>query len=449
MLLLLVTFTLFIAFVLFQTVYILVPLFKNEKKKRIPINRQHSFSIIVPAYNEEKVIENCIHGYLHQAHRDAELIIVNDGSTDSTFDVLKELLDLHIYHRPGEDDGLIHKEVINLFRSSLHPSIYVLDKVNGGKADALNAGITFSRNDLVVTLDADSILGEDALVEMNAAFQDHRVIACGGNVLISQAFSGEIGNLKPTFTIPNVIRYQFLQYLTAFLLHKRAQAAVGAITVIAGAFGTFRRETLFHIQGFRSTIGEDMDITLKLHRWIEENGRSSRIAFVPSAVCYTECPDTLKSMFKQRVRWQKAFIDCLIHYRSSYFTRFSWRFSLFFLVDQFIIGTLNAFTVIAAPVVFIFRHDGMTLFLLLGLTAVLLFMYQSIITIYISRLHGIRFSKRDIIRILCFLPVEIGVYRMINLVFVVYGTLSYFHQPQSWDKFERTGTVGCKGVKRA
>lgn len=275
---------------------------------------------------------------------------------------------------------------------------------------------------------------------MNKYFQDKNIIACGGNVLISQGFVGGINNYKPSFKIKGIIKYQFLQYLTDFYLHKRTQASLSAITVIAGAFGAFRRDILFSLNGFRKTIGEDMDITLKLHKLIKENGENQKINFAPSAVCFTECPSTFLDLFKQRVRWQKAFIDCLVYYRNCYFTKFSARFTIFFLFDQFIIGTLNAFPVIVTPIVIILYDGNIILLLLFGIAAVTLFIYQAITTIYISNLHGIKFTKKDIIRILLFLPSGIFIYKLVNLTFVVYGTLTCFYKSQSWNKVKRTGS---------
>ncbi|MGD6960975.1 glycosyltransferase family 2 protein [Fictibacillus phosphorivorans] len=438
----------FMAFVIFQSLYIFIPLFKNEKKKLNEVTKNYTFSVIVPAYNEEKVIRHCLVGFLYSKYKDAELIIVNDGSTDNTLHYLNKLLAFKVCDRKI-DKELKYQYIKNTYQSLKFPNIYVIDKVNGGKADALNAGIGFSRNEIVVTLDADSYLQKHALEEMNVKFQEKDVIACGGNVLIAQAFTGDIQNLKPTFKVKGIIKFQFLQYLTAFYLHKRAQASIGAITVIAGAFGAFRRETLFNINGFRKTIGEDMDITLKLHKYIKETKSKQKVAFVPTAICYTECPSTLKDMFKQRVRWQKAFIDCLVHYRKCYFHKFSIRFSLFFLVDQFIIGTLNAFPFVITPFLILYNQSNVLLLLLLGLGAVMLFMYQSLTTIYVTHLHGIKFSKANLVRIILFLPLEIFIYRMINLSFVVYGTISYFYKSQSWDKLERSGNISWKGVKRA
>lgn len=440
-----ITLVIFAAFIIFQSMYILIPLFKNEKKNKI--KRNHSFSILVPAYNEGKVISQCISGFLQLNYSSAELIIINDGSTDDTLSILKQKLKLLPYKHYSMSARLKHNKILKIYESSLFPNIYVIDKLQGGKADALNAGINFSVNEVIITLDADSVLEKNSLQEMNASFQDHNTIACGGNVLIAQAFNGEMGNLKPTFKISGIIRYQFLQYLTAFYLHKRAQASLRTISVIAGAFGAFRKEVLVDINGFRNTIGEDMDITIKLHLWIKENGGNKRISFVPAAMCYTECPTTLTDLFKQRVRWQKAFIDCLVYYRKFYFIKFSKRFSIFFLLDQFIIGTLNAFPVVLMPILLIFHNGHSILFLLFGASAVLLFMYQSITTLYVSSLHGIKFSKIDLFRILFFLPIEIFVFRMMNLLFVIYGTLTYIYRPQTWNKVERTGDLAKMNVK--
>lgn len=439
-----ITLIIFVAFIIFQSMYILIPLFKNERKNRI--KRNYGFSVLVPAFNEEKVIAHCISGFQKLNYSNAELIIINDGSTDNTLSTLKNTLKLFPYKRYSMTANLQHTTINKIYGSSIFPNIYVIDKYQGGKADALNAGINFSVNEVIITLDADSLLDKNSLCEMNAAFQDTDTIACGGTVLIAQAFTGETDNLKPTFKISGIIRYQFLQYLTAFYLHKRAQASLRTISVIAGAFGAFRKDILLDINGFRKTIGEDMDITLKLHLWIKENGKNKKISFAPAAMCYTECPTTIIDLFKQRVRWQKAFIDCLVYYRKFYFVRFSKRFSIFFLLDQFIIGTLNAFPVIIMPILLIFHKGHSILFLLFGASAVLLFMYQSITTIYVSSLHGITFSKVDRLRILLFLPIEIVVFRMLNLLFVIYGTLTYFYHPQTWNKVERSGDLAKMNV---
>lgn len=435
-----ITLVVFCIFIVFQTIYILLPLFTNDQERSGENTKEYFFSVLVPAFNEEKVIEHCINGFQNLAYKNAELIIINDGSKDKTLHILMKSLNLVPSESSLKTPLLTHKELLAIYESKDFPNIYVIDKLQGGKADALNAGINFSSYEIVITLDADSVLEKHSLCEMNAAFQNNDIVACGGNVLIAQGFDGEFNQIKPTFKIKGIIRYQFLQYLTAFHLHKRAQSSLQAITVIAGAFGAFRKDVLLSICGFRNTIGEDMDVTLKLHLWIKDN-KGKKITFVPTAKCYTECPNTLHDLFKQRVRWQKAFIDCLLYYRKCFFTKFSYRFSIFFLVDQFIIGTINAFPVIILPILIFFSNGFYILLILFGSAAVMLFMYQSMTAIYVSSLYGIKFSRLDIVRILLFLPIEIFIYRMVNLLFVVYGTLTYFYRPQSWNKIERSGDL--------
>jgi poly-beta-1,6-N-acetyl-D-glucosamine synthase len=446
--LLYVSFAIFFAFIIMQSLYILIPLFKEEKKRRGMVQRIYSFSVIVPAFNEEKVLESCIIGYCGLRYHESELIIVNDGSTDQTIGMLSELLCLTPCSRAFET-RLEHKEITAVYQSRKYPNIFVIDKRNGGKSDALNAGINFSKNEIVVTLDADSILERNSLIEMNTEFQKRNVIACGGNVLIAQAFSGHIHRLKPNLKLKGIIKFQFLQYLTAFYLHKRAQASLGAMTVIAGAFGAFRRGLLFEIGGVRETIGEDMDITLKIQSLIKKRGCVHKISYVPSAVCYTECPGTIRDMFKQRVRWQKGFIDCLIQYWRCFFRKLPFGFSIVFIFDQFVIGTLNAFPMLAIPAMLLLNQDQLLLVLLLGSGAVFLYIYQFFTTVIISHLHGVKFRKRDMLRILIFLPADIFFYRILNLLFVAYGTLSFFYKSKSWNKLERSGKLAWKGAEKA
>ncbi|WP_409300126.1 glycosyltransferase family 2 protein [Peribacillus sp. SCS-155] len=446
MTLLWISLAIFFTFIMFQSFYILVPLFKNEERRRSLVTKKHRFSVLVPAYNEEKVLYQCIVGFRQSNYQNAELLIINDGSTDGTMKYLEELLGLQECKRPKQQN-LQHMMIRGMYHSSKYDDIFVIDKVNGGKADSLNAGINYSDGDIVITLDADSILDPQAIGEMNREFQPDEVAACGGNVLIAQAFQGDLRNMEPTFQVKPIVGYQLLQYLIDFYLYKRAQASLGTMTVISGAFGAFRRHVLGEIGGFRKTIGEDMDITLKLHLWLKEGGNKNRISFVPTAKCYTECPDTLNSMFKQRVRWQKAFIDCLFHYKKFYFHKFTKRFSFFFLCDQFLIGTLNAFPVLATPVLLLLNPGSLEVVLALGLSAVTLFLYQSVIMLYIAKEHGIAFYGWDLAKVVLFLFSGMLVYRMINQCFVIYGTVSFFHQKDAWNKFERRGEIALGRVE--
>ena len=193
-------------------------------------------------------------------------------------------------------------------------------------------------------MDADSVLEPNALAAMNTAFEDEKVIAAGGMVQISQGYNGSYLMPKPVFNVSGIIRYQIIQYLTDFYLHKTTQSKLKSITVIAGAFGAFRRYALFDVKGYRKTVGEDLDITLRMQNLVKKKYKNYKLLFVPYAICFTECPSTFKSLFNQRIRWQKGFLDCVIHFRKSFFIRLGFPVSTYLLLDSLILGNYKCFS---------------------------------------------------------------------------------------------------------
>ena len=247
-------FVVFIVFVSFQVLYIFFPLFTirghNQFQKQIT---EKSITILVPAFNEEKIIHHCLQGIVNLNYSNYEAIIINDGSSDKTLQKLYNYLQLNKVNKSPANQ-IPHEHVLGYYQSTLYPKIFIIDKENGGKADALNAGIEYASHDIIITLDADSVLDPHALTAMNQAFDDDKVLSAGGMVQIAQGFNGDFTKPKPVFTISNLIRYQIIQYITDFYLYKTTQAKLGSITVIAGAFGTFRRAALFEVNGFRKTV---------------------------------------------------------------------------------------------------------------------------------------------------------------------------------------------------
>jgi cellulose synthase/poly-beta-1,6-N-acetylglucosamine synthase-like glycosyltransferase len=278
--LLLLAFLFFCLFTIFQLVYIIIPLLHlRPKDKPLHTTSQSPITILVPAYNEEASIHHCIEGITSVTYKHYEAIIINDGSTDATLEVLHGVLDLSPVTKPCTG-RLLYKPIRNIFQSRRFPQLYVIDKTNGGKADALNAGIDYAQHGVVVTLDADSILGHNSLHAVNVSFEDHRIVAAGGTVHITQGTRGESCSPTSTFKVSNLLRYQVLQYMTAFYLYKFTQSYIGALTVISGAFGVFRKHLLFEIGGFRKSLGEDMDITLRIQRFISTRMRRKKIVYI-------------------------------------------------------------------------------------------------------------------------------------------------------------------------
>lgn len=434
----LVTIILLIIFLFFQLLYIFIPLFLTNGCP--PVNKtqdEKGMTILIPAFNEEKTILNCLQGIINVSYENYESIFISDGSTDKTFEILLDALNaIPIEKNPA--GKISHEQVIGFYQSVTYPNIYLIEKANGGKADALNVGIEYASKDIIITLDADSILDPNSLHVMNNAFNDEKVLAAGGMVQISQGFNGSFIKPKPMFNISGLIRYQIIQYLTDFYLHKTTQAKLNSITVIAGAFGAFRRHALLEAGGYRKTVGEDLDITLRMHVLIKEKYKGHKLIFVPNAICYTECPSTFKDLLSQRIRWQKGFIDCLIKFKKTFFVKLGAPVSIYILIDSLILGTINAFPTMLVPLVILFNHNfGITLFFL-SITF-LLALYRSVTTIIISRRYNHKYSPKDYIKLILFIPFEIITYRLLGLIFVTAGTILYAKDKEQWNSVARIG----------
>ncbi|MER1987795.1 MAG: glycosyltransferase [Solibacillus sp.] len=438
LLILTITIVLFCLFILFHIFYMFVPLYTSCRHKRIYQTKEKGFSILIPAYNETLVIENCLMGLLNINYKNFEILFINDGSADDTLKTFHKHLMLIKTRRPKQG-VLSHEKVKETYRSQRFPSIWVIDKENGGKADALNTGIEFATKEIIITLDADSIIEANALNEMNQTFSDESVVAAGGLVNIVQGFKRNEEKLVPFFKLRGLIRYQIIQYLTAFYLLKTTQSKFGAITVIAGAFGAFRRSVLIQANGYRKTVGEDMDITLRIHELIGTSLKNKQIVFVPEAVCYTECPTTFKSLYRQRIRWQKAFVDCVITYRKSFYRKFNFKVSSYLLLDSLLLGTLSAYPTLMVPLLILVTMNNLKFFFILITISIVLAIMQDIASLLVSSRFGHRYSFRDQISLILFLPIEVILYRIMGLLFVTVGTILYFFNKDGWGRSERIG----------
>lgn len=433
-----ITLTLLIIFVIFQCLYNLIPLFMVKNNREIKKEKEEKISILIPAFNEEKTILNCLRGILNVDYVNFEAIFINDGSKDNTFSQLDKHLDLRLVEKIPASK-LLHEKVLGYYQSISYPNIYVIDKVNGGKADALNAGIEYAENEIIITLDADSILDTNSLHVINSTFKDDTILAVGGMVQISQGFYGDSNNPQPTFKTNGLIKYQILQYLTAFYLYKLTQSKLKSITVIAGAFGAFKKNILFEVGGYRKTVGEDMDITLKIQILIKTKYKRHKIVFQPYASCYTECPSSIRDIFSQRIRWQKAFIDCVFIYRKAFFRKLTFSTSLYFLVDSLLFGTIKGIQSLCIPIALLLVGDGFSIPIGLFTLTYFMFLYQGITTLVVSRRFGIIYSKGDYLRFTLFIPLELITYRLLGLLFVTFGTILFFKNKDSWNVTRRVG----------
>jgi len=284
-----------------------------------------SISVIAPAYNEEKSIVESVNSLLNVQYPNAEVIVVNDGSKDETLQVLKKSFNLTIKH-PFFSEKLSTQPIKAVYVSRSIPNLIVIDKVNGGKADALNVGINAAKNTYVCGIDADSVLENDALLKIASPTFDETkpTIALGGNIFPANGFTFDRGIVASRdIGRESITRFQTIEYLRAFTSGRIGWSKMQSLMIISGAFGVFDREQLIESGGYltssgrykKNTVGEDMELVVRMRRQAYEAKRPHSAKYVYNAYCYTELPSDYSTLFKQRNRWQRGLIDILSYHR--------------------------------------------------------------------------------------------------------------------------------------
>lgn len=321
-------------------------------------------SLLVPAHNEEATIVSSLNALLATDYGNFEVIVTNDGSTDGTMPLLIEAFGLVEFKRAPRA-GLITQPIVKTYVSAVSDRLFVIDKQNGGKADALNAAINYAHFPLLCALDADTLLDQHALSRLVWEFQAHpETIAVGGIVRVANGsvFDGvRLTAIRtPNKFIPNM---QIMEYLRAFLGARIGWSRLNLLLIISGAFGVFRRNAVVEVGGYDTgTVGEDAELVLRLHRRALEKKQPYRITFFPDPICWTEVPTNLRVLSRQRDRWQRGLGQMLWKHRDMfcrpkyrgigfitlpYFLLFEWLgpvievFGYAFVVFALVFGLLN------------------------------------------------------------------------------------------------------------
>jgi cellulose synthase/poly-beta-1,6-N-acetylglucosamine synthase-like glycosyltransferase len=277
-------------------------------------------SVIVPAYNEGAGIVAAVTAMTALRYPRYEIVVVDDGSTDDTFERLRAEFDLVEVPRVVPAEVPYQSQVLSVHVARAHPeTLTVVRKTNGGKADALNVGINLARNPLVCMVDADSVLDPDALLSVAKPFGDDplRVAACGGVVRIANGCK-VIGGRVVDVRMPRqwLVRIQVVEYLRAFLMGRTGWSRLGGLVVISGAFGIFRRDLVVEIGGMATdTIGEDAELVVRLHRHLRRRRQDYRVVFVAEPVSWSEAPSRLRVLGRQRRRWHRGIAEILRKHR--------------------------------------------------------------------------------------------------------------------------------------
>ena len=279
-------------------------------------------TMIAPAYNEELSIVESVKALLALEYPEHEVIVVNDGSKDDTMGRLIAAFDMYPCERT-QVAQLQQTQIRQTYASRRFSNLLVVDKENGRKADAANAGLGFARTPLVCVIDADSIIEPDGLLRAAEPFMhdNGRLVAVGGAIRVANGCTVKGGSLQKIDVAKDLVpQFQVVEYLRAFLTARVANAQTGTLMLISGAFGLFRRSTLVEIGGYQhDTVGEDLELVVHLHRHLREKKRDYRFAFVPDIVCWTEAPAALKGLDNQRARWQQGSVETLVRHRGMIF----------------------------------------------------------------------------------------------------------------------------------
>lgn len=407
-------------------------------------------SIIAPAYNESSTIIDNVEALLAIHYNNFEVIVVNDGSKDDTMEKIIEKfklvkVDYAINHR------LETQAVRGIYKSTdrAYKFLTVVDKDNGGKADALNVGLNVSNNELFVGIDVDSVIDPDALLRMVKPFLDthgERVIATGGAIRVANSCKVENGHIVKVRIPRNFLaRFQVVEYTRAFLMGRIAWSKLNGLLLVSGALGLFDREIAIRAGGYyHNTVGEDMELVVRMRRYMYETKTKHKVQYIPDPLCWTEVPSNLDVLEKQRNRWTRGTIDTLTIHRKLFFNPkygtmglvgypywffFEWLAPLLevtgyiYMIYLILVGTIN-----------------WPFFLFLFAFAYLFGVSFSIYAILYEELTYHKYENLgQILRLVLVAFFEPVSYHYCSVYFALRGNLSYLLGNKSWGNMTRKG----------
>ncbi len=422
-----------------------------------------SVTILAPAYNEAATIIENVRSILSIHYSNFEVVVINDGSKDETIELLIEEYDLvkvdfAINHElPTKDIYGVYKSQNEAFNQ-----LVVVDKANGGKSDALNVGINIAQYDYVTCIDVDCVLEQDALLKLMKPFMDENereVIATGGVIRIANSCKVEDGRLLEVRVPTNfVARSQALEYIRAFLLGRMAWSLMDGLILISGALGVFSRKIAIEVGGYdHKTVGEDMELVVRMRRYMIEQKRNYTVAFIPDPLCWTECPESWSILGRQRNRWTRGTIETLWKHRGMFFNP---KYKLlgmlsypYWFVFEWAAPLLEAFGLMLFFLLALVGLVNWSFFLLMMLLIFGFTVTFSVLSLLIEEItyHNYK-RKRDLLALLRTGLIEPFIYHPFVVYSAVMGNLDYLFGKSSWGEmtrkgFGQTATGGPKRIR--
>jgi cellulose synthase/poly-beta-1,6-N-acetylglucosamine synthase-like glycosyltransferase len=405
-------------------------------------------TLVVPAHNEEKSICVSLSNLLSLDYPELEFVVVNDGSSDRTLELMQEEFRLRPI-RAVYVSQIPCAPVRQIYRSAADPRLLVLDKeCAGSKADAINAGLNAATSPYVCIVDADSVLEPDALLRIMAPIlaDPHQVVSVGGIVRIangSEIHGGRIDRIRLPRKSIEVI--QVVEYLRAFLIAREAWAWKNMLMIISGAFGVFKTDLVRAVGGYRAdAIGEDFELVVRLHRHLLEKKEKYKIQFVPDPVCWTEAPSDWQSLGRQRTRWQKGLLDGLWRHKNMLFRprygrtgSFALPYLWIFELLAPVVETAGIATIALAAALGVLSGQFLLQFLLFGYAFATAISIGSVLQ---EELTYKRYNDwQDVARLIGYCFLEHFPYRQIQMFWRLQGMWEYLRGDVTWKPLRRQG----------
>jgi len=417
-------------------------------------------TVIAPAFNEEGTIVDSVESLLALAYPRFQVVVVNDGSRDDTIGVLIRGFNL-APASPGSEGTLPCMPVKTVYRSSSIPNLVVIDKTNGGKADALNAGLNFASGEYVCCIDADSLLDPQSLLRamLQTIASRRTVIAMGGNIFPVNGSEVDHGHLQ-RIALPRepLAAFQTIEYLRSFVSGRLGWTLIDGLLIISGAFGLFRKDRLLEAGGYmtgrgmyrKDTVGEDMELVVRLLRHERESGRDGIVDYCYNANCWTEVPEDGGALMRQRDRWHRGLIEVLLHHRKMAFRPVYGPsgmlsvpyFYLFELVGPWL--ELSGYIVLAASLAFALIDPFVSL-VVFGI-AISFGIFISLCSVLLAERQVLYFRSREFFGLLALAFIENFGFRQIMSMSRVWAFIQFFYRLKGWQKLKRKGFARKAGT---
>ena len=409
-----------------------------------------AISVVVPAFNEELSIIDSVHGMLNLRYPSHEVVVVDDGSTDRTFELLDTEFDLEPCELITDENIRVMGAIHQTFRSRIDNRLIVVRKENAGtRSDAVNAALAVVRHPLVCMTDADSIFDPEALLLVARAYlrDPEHTVGVGGTIRAVNGSAVRRGHLESAKAPSSwTARIQVVEYLRSFLLGRVAWSRLKALVIVSGAFGVYRRELLSELGGLDpEALAEDAELVIRVHRHLRDSGTDYRLAFLPDPVCWTEVPNSPKQLAKQRRRWSRGLAEVLWLHRRMIFNPRYGRIGLlalpYYLLFE-LFGALVEFVGLAAVLLgFALGVVNTSMAVVVSMVALLYAMVLSAVTILIEEFSYRRYTRpRDLILVALAALVEIVGFRQIHAFWRTQGLVSALRRTEStWETPTRRG----------